>query len=348
VENRIHLLYHRKMIKKMIRNQKGFSLIEILVVVALSSVVVLGNSLFMSDFIARMDEYSKESAEESELAVLNTMALNILKKSSLSFNRLAFKDDNNLNFFDFYPDMPLGSFNGEERKFTLDTLAEKFYILSSDEGKFSSTVFDPVHAYTVTSPPSPVDALADGTTAYRGINSVPDLTNASGGKATAKMMSQIFSTRWAAGKIFVVTCPTYLRPVSSPSATVSLGTAPRMPSFVGTVSGDDLLPITTGVGVTIINTHPVTGAAYGDLDGYFRTLPTVGGAAPFVKIEPAIISRFELRTVAGYPSGVYDLYLLNWTADGYAEAMPVATKISKVTFKRKSVTFPIISMEIEK
>jgi prepilin-type N-terminal cleavage/methylation domain-containing protein len=347
VENRIHLLYHRKMINKIVRNQKGFSLIEIMVVVALSSVVVLGNSLFMSDFIKRMDEYAKESSDESELAVLNTMALNILKKSSLSFNRLAFKDDSNLNFFDYYPDMPLGSFSSETRTFTLDTLAKRFYILASDEGKFSSTVFDPVHAYIATSPPSPVDALVDGTTAYRGINSVPDLTNAAGGKATAKMMSQIFGPRWDVGKVFVVTCPTYLRPVSG-TGTVALGTAPRMPSFIGTVSGDDLEPLSSSVGVSIINTHPVTEDLYTNLDGYFRTLPTVGGAAPFVKIEPAIISRFELRSNQAYAAGFYDLYLLNWTSAGYAEAMPVATKIKKVTFKRKSVTFPIISMEIQK
>ena len=84
MESRFHLLHN----SKIVGNQKGFSLVEILVVVALSTVVVLGNSMFMSDFIKRMDEYSKDSGDESELAVLNTMALNILKKSSLSFNRL--------------------------------------------------------------------------------------------------------------------------------------------------------------------------------------------------------------------------------------------------------------------
>lgn len=345
MESRVHLLYH----SQMIRNQKGFSLIEILVVVALAAVVILGNSMFMSDFTKRMDHYAKESAEESELAVLNTMALNILKKSSLSFNRLGLRDDANLNFFDFYPDMPYSSFTTgtETRTFTLDTLAENFYILSSDEGKFSSTVFDPVHAYTAISP-SPVDALADGTMTYRTLNSVPDFTNASGTKATQKLMSQIFGVRWANGKVFVVTCPTYLRPVAS-SGSVTLTTAPRMPTFVGKVSGDDLVLLpASDAGVTFNNTHPVTGATYGTLDDYFRSLPTVGGAAPFVKVEPAIMSRFELRSNITYGAGFYDLYMRNLTASGYAEDVQVALKIKKVTFKRKSITLPIISMEIQK
>jgi prepilin-type N-terminal cleavage/methylation domain-containing protein len=341
VESRIHLLHHSKIIK----SQKGFSLIEILVVIGLSAIVVLGNSMFMNDFMKNIEKYGKESSEESDLAVLNTMALNILKKSSLSFNRLSLKDDNNVNFFDFYPDMPYSSFSSESRIFTLSGTAKYFYILSSDEGRFSSTVFDPVHAYIVNTPPA--DVVTDGTTTYRGLNSVPDFTNDAGTKASAKMMTQIFGTRWATGKVFVVTCPTYLRPITG-AATVNLATAPRMPTIVGRVSGDDIELLTsTETGVPINNTHPVTGAAYASLDNYFRTLPTVGGAAPFVKIEPALVSRFELipSTTA---SGYFDLYLKYWTAAGYAEQVQVALKVKTVTFKRKSITLPIISMEIQK
>lgn len=342
MESRLHLLHNRKIIG----NQKGFSLIEILVVVALSTVVVLGNSMFMSDFIKRMDEYSKESSEESELAVLNTMALNILKKSSLSFNRLGLKDDNNANFFDFYPDLPFATFTSESRTFTLDATNEYFYIISSDEGKYSSTVFDPVHAYAV-SAPAP-DILTDGTTAYRYLNSVPDFTNDAGSKATVKMMTQIFGERWGENKVFVVTCPTYLRPVTAGSTTINLGTAPRMPTYIGKVVGDDLaaLPLSDS-GVALNNTNPITGASYTNLDTYFRTLPSVGGAAPFVKIEPALLSRFVLRTNPKY-TGSYDLYLQTWKTGGYGDDVHVGQKIKSVTFKRKSITLPIITMEIQK
>lgn len=341
--SRLHLLHNRKIVG----NQKGFSLIEILVVVGLSAVVVMGNSLFMSDFMQRMEKYSQESSEESDLAVLNTMALNILKKSSLSFNRIQLADDNKANFFDFYPDMPKSSFSSESRIFTMDSTTKNFFIISSDEARYLSTVFDPVHAYTVEAPPANV--LDDGGATYRGLNSVPDFTNDAGGKSTLKMMTQIFGDRWSPGKVFVVTCPTYLRPISGATASVSLQTAPRMPSFVGKVVGDALTLLeSTEALVTINNTHPVTTASYGGLDDFFRTLPTVGGAAPFVKIEPALVNRFQLRTNVAYPAGLYDLYLQSWTSNGYKEDIQVALKIKKVTFKRNSITLPIISMEIQK
>lgn len=328
----------------MIRNQKGFTIVEVLVAVGLAAVILLGNTMFLNDFMRRMSAYEKESGDESDLAVLNTMALNILKKSSLSFNRLSLMDDNNVNFFDYYPDMPLSSFATEERRYTLNGASKFFYILSSDEGKNGSTVYDPVHSYTVASAAS--DVLSDGTVAYRGINSVPDIYSASGTKATLKAMTQIFGARWANGKLFVITCPTYLRPVSG--ATVNLSVAPRMPTFVGKVVSDDLAPLSVAESlVPLNNTHPLTSAAYVSVDQFFRTLPTVGGAAPFVKIEPASIGRFELRSSAT-AAGFFDLYLKTWTASGYGDEILVALKVKTVTFKRRSITLPLISMEIQK
>lgn len=339
MEDRIRILHHRKMI----RNQKGFTIIEVLVTVALAAVVVLGNTMFLNDFMRRMAAYEKESGEESDLAVLNTMALNILKKSSLSFNRLTLADDNNVNFFDYYPDMTLGSFAVEERKYTMNSTSKFFYILSSDEGKNGSTVYDPVHAYTVAS--AAADVLSDGTVAYRGINSVPDIYNASGVKASVKIMRQIFGARWANGNVFVITCPTYLRPVSG--ATVNLLVVPRMPTYIGKVDNDGLEPLSVAdVQVPLNNTHPLTSTPYTSADQFFRTLPTVGGAAPFVKIEPASIGRFELRNSA--TAGFFDVYFKTWTANGYANEIQVALKVKKVTFKRKSITLPLISMEIQK
>lgn len=330
----------------MIRNQKGFSLIEILVVLGLSVVVVLGNTMFLNDFMKRMTAYEKESSEESDLAVLNTMALNILKKSSLSFNRLNLLDDKSVNFFDYYPDMPMGSFGDQEsRIYTMNTTGKYFYILSSDEGKFESTVYDPVHAYIIAD--AAADLNSNGTVDYRGLNTIPDLFDSGGTKAAKKAMSQIFKERWAEGKIFVVTCPTYLRPVTG--ATVDLMVAPRMPSFIGRVSsGDDLSPLlSSDAGVNLNNSHPVSLATYGSLDKYFMTLPTVGGAAPFVKIEPAIVGRFSLRKSATSADS-FDLYMQSLTPNGYGEDIQVAQTIKTVTFKRKSVTLPLISMEIQK
>lgn len=343
MEKYIHLLFNRKIAS----NQKGYTLTELMTVIAIISVVVLGNTLFINDFLKRMTAYEKESMNESELAILNTMALNILKKSSLSFNLVSQADDNNRNFYDYYPDMPLGSFTNEERTFTLSapSTTRFLYIISTEEGKSASTVFDPMHAYAIAAPAA--NLVTDTTLSYTGLNSVPNITDASGSAATLRVMSQIFGKRWAAGELFVVYCPSYLRP----KATVTLGltTVPRMPAFIGKVSGNDLSILTnTEASITMLNTHPITTIAYTNLNNYFMTLPTVGGAAPFVKVEPVELNRFEFRANTSYPSGYGDLYLNKWKNSAYGSSILVATKIKSVVFKRTSVTLPLISLEIEK
>jgi len=347
VENRFHLLYHCKIARRVAHNQKGFSLMEIMLTVGLMTFVVLGNTMFINDFVKRMTHYEKESAEESQMAVLNVMAMNILKKASLSFNRISLRDDNGQSFFDYYPDVPLSTFGNNGDRSILLTVANKknFYLFSTEEGDFSSMNYDPMHAYAQTAAPASI--VDDGQIAYRGLNSVPNITDASGNAARTKLMTSYFDTRWASGKIFILTCPTYLRPVVGNS--INIMTSPRTASLIGKVVNDDLLPLFDGEAtVPLINTHPVTLAPYNSVDQYFRTLPTVGGASPFVKIEPAQLIRFEMRANKLYPSGYADLYIQKWSPSGFNSDIAVAEKIKSVEFKRKSVTLPLISMEIQK
>lgn len=343
--SKLHLLHHRKIA----RGQKGFSVVEIMLVVGLMTFVVLGNTMFINDFIRRMNQYEKESMDESQMAVLNIMAVNIMKKSALSYNRIRIADDSNASFFDYYPDMPLSTFGTTgSRSFTIRATdrTKYFYMLSSDEADFDALTYEPMHAYEEVS--TPPDFTADGVIRYRGLNSVPDISSGNGAVATDKLMTKVFGERWAQGKVFVLTCPTYLRPVSAAN-TVNLMTLPRMPSFIGKVNGDDLLPLfNSEAGITINNTHPVTTAAYNSLDQYFRSLPTVGGAAPFVKIEPAVLYRFEMRANSNYPAGFADLVLKKWSPTGYGSEILVTEKIRSVEFKRSSIALPVVSLEVQK
>ncbi|MFS4458844.1 Tfp pilus assembly protein FimT/FimU [Bdellovibrio sp. HCB2-146] len=341
----IHLLYHRKIAQ----NNRGFSLPEILVVVALASIVILGNSVFMYDFIKDLDKIEKESMQEADLAILSRSAVNVIKRSSLSFNRLTLNDDNNDSFFDYYPDIALSNFTaGEEtRQFTLkaNQTNRYFYLLASEESEFDSIVYDPVHAYTVTDSAS---LLTDGTLAYRGINSVPSLENESGVPASQKLMTAVFKERWADGKLFAITCPTYLRQLNA-AKNVDLNTVPRTASFVGKVFVDDLVPLAAAeAAIDVGNKHPLTGTPYTSLNQYLLKLPTVGGAAPFVKVEPAQLVRFEMKPNSAYPAGYADLIQKTWVNGQYINEHTVADRIKQVRFTRKSITLPLIGMEIEK
>lgn len=341
--SKLHLLHNRKI------GQKGFSMVEILLVVGLMTFVVLGNTMFINDFIVRMNQYEKESMDESQMAVLNIMAVNILKKSALSYNRINIADDNNRGFFDYYPDMPLSTFGTTgSRSYTIKATdrTKYFYMLASDEADFDSLQYEPMHAYEEVSTPD--DITQDGTIRYRGLNSVPDIASSTGAVATDKLMSKVFGDRWAQGKIFVLTCPTYLRPVSAAN-TINLMTPPRMPTFIGKVNGDDLLPLfNSEAAVTLNNSNPVTTTAYASADQFFRSLPTVGGAAPFVKIEPAVLYRFEMRTNASYPTGFADLVMKKWSPAGYGSEVMVTEKIRSIEFKRSSIALPVVSLEVLK
>ncbi len=329
-------------------NQKGFTLTEILVAIGIAGFIALGNMIFLNDFLQRLKTYENSSDEETEIALTNTATTNILKKAHLSLNRIQLKDDNGKSFFDYYPDLPSTAIQNGSRLFSLNSShigSKYFYLLTSEENEHDSIIFDPVHAYAETSTPS--DLLADGKIIYRGINSIPAISAEDGTAAKDKLMEKIFAKRWAPGEVFVLTCPTYLRPVVNKS--LDLLTPPRPATFIGRVSGDDLTQLPSfGTHISLVTSHPVTSVTYKNLDHFFRSLPTIGGAAPFVKVEPAKLVRLELRKNSSYQKEYADLTMSVWKNGQFDGSVIVATKVKQANFNRATVTMPIISLEIIK
>lgn len=338
-----NLFHHNK-----IANQKGISLIEILVAIGIAGFVALGNMVFLNDFLQRLKAYETSSDEETEIALTNTVTTNILKKAHLSLNRIQLKDDKGNSFFDYYPDLPSTAIQNGSRLFSLNSNhidTKYFYLLTTEETEHDSIIFDPVHAYAEVSTPS--DLLSDGKIIYRGINSVPSMKAEDGTAAKDKLMEKIFKTRWAKGEIYVLTCPTYLRPIINKS--LNLLSPPRPATYIGNVSGDDLIQLPSiGANVSLMNSHPVTQSSYKNLDQFFRSLPTIGGAAPFVKVEPAKLVRIGLRKNSAYQNGYSDLIMSVWKNGAFTGATIVATKVKQANFSRTTVTMPIISLEIIK
>ncbi|WP_413587373.1 type II secretion system protein [Bdellovibrio sp. HCB274] len=345
----IHLLHNSEVKNKNpLRNQRGMTLTELLVVIGLVGFVALGNATFLFDFTKQLKKINQSSEGESDLSVLNIATVNILKKSAASFNKVSLMDDKNRNFFDYYPDVPFSTLEDvapdfEQRTFTIKAGDQNryFYLLQSEEAQFDSVIFDPMFAYRKVSD-SP-NQLANGAIQYAGLNSVPDLKGSSG-VAPNGSMTQIFQKRWSSGELFLLSCPTYLRPLVG--GTVNVLAAPRFASFLGKVAGSDLALLSaTESKVGILNSHPVTLANYTNIDNFMRTLPSVGGAAPFVKIEPVTLVRFELRTNAKRQT---DLWFQELKNGQYQDVNVLLTNVKSVTFYRKAITLPIISMEVER
>jgi len=334
----IKLLHHSK-----IKNRKGFTIIEILLVLGLASFMLLVNVSFLHKFLENLKKVETESFDEAELAITNRRFANILAKLNPSFNRINIGDVNSTNFFDYYPDMPRSAFAGTTgaRQVTLSLNQggrNAFYFFTSEEATFPGISMDPVHAYTENA--TPLNMNFDGTVTYKGLNSIPAIG------ASTKLMTQVFGTRWKNGELFIISSPVYQRPLNAAGG-IDLYTTPRTPTFVGYVDQDDLLPFSSA-DFTVINTHPFTGANYSSADTYFRTLPPVGGASPFVKIEAVRLIRLQFKSSAGYPASYGDLYMSQWTNGQFTGDEIVIRKIKEVRFKRTSVTMPLITLEIDK
>jgi hypothetical protein len=320
---------------------------ELVVVLGMIGVVALGNATFISDFMTQMKKTTMNSEAESEIGVLNIAAVNILKKSAVSFNKLTLTDDNNENFYAYYPDVPLANLRAvragfDTRQFTISAGQENryFYTLQSEESDYDSLVFDPMYAYRQTT--APTDQMTDGLVQYVGINSIPDLSGTAGA-AKNGTMTQVFQKRWANGKLFLLSSPTYLRRITS--GTIDIMTPPSFPSYLGKVNGTDLTALLTSESVLpIANTNPLTGVAYTNVDDYMRRLPAVGGAAPFVKIEPVTMVRFTVKI--NNITKKSDLWLQELVGGAYQDKVMLFADIKTVTFKRKAISLPMISLEV--
>lgn len=346
---RLFILHHCQVSRRPLwHNQQGMTLIEVLLVVGLVSILGLANVFFVTDFMKRINKIQTESEEQSESAVISSTALNIIKRSNLSFNQIVLPDDNGNNFFDYFPDIPsseLGTAGNRIFSISATNREKYFYLFASSEVKANSLVLDPVHVYSAT--PQPADYSQDGSVTYKGLNSIPHIKDGMGNNTNKKLMSQFFGEVWKNGQIFLVTCPTYLRPIQN--GTVDLSTPPHMPSLVGRAESDDLIVLGKDKSVVeLYNSHPLTESKYLSLDQFFRTLPTVGGAAPFVKIEPVDLVRFRMKENKSYPAGYADLVLDEWIDGAYQEKMLVAIKVKNIQFLRKSAAIPIVNMEIER
>lgn len=302
---------------------------------------MLANATFLKDFLVNIKKVETESMDESEMAINKRRFAKILSASTPGFNRLKVIDDKGYNFYDHFPDMPRESFAGDEgrREITLTLTGKKaFYLLSSEEDQYPGISLDPVHVYKEDY--TPTDLNIDGTVTYTGLNSVPAI----GG--SARLMTKVFGGRWKNEELFLLTSPVYLRPVDASTGLINLKTPPRTPTFIGKVNQNDLQALNS-TEVSIMNTHPMTGSNYNGPDNFFRTLPPVGGASPFVKVEAVRIYRLELR--AGKENGYGDLYLSAWKEGVFVDdAEPVVRNAKQVKITRDTVTMPLINLEVEK
>lgn len=355
---KVHVLHHSEIANKVksstnpLRNRRGVTVTELMVVLGMIGIVALGNATFLFDFTKQLKKITESADSESGLSTLTIASVNILKKSAVSFNKLYLPDDYNggqpRNFFDYFPDVPFSILQTvgtdyEKRTFTIERGAKDryFYLLQSEESDFDSLIYDPMFAFKVSL--NAPNQLQSGQVSYAGLNSIANVTG-TGGVPKNGTMTQFFQSRWATGELFLLSCPTYLRNVT---AGVNILSPPRFPSYLGKVNGNDLsAPLAAEVKVGFYNSNPLNSAPYSSTENFLRNLPSVGGAAPFVKVEPVKMVRFEVRL--NNKNQKYDLWFQELIRGEYKDKFLLLEDVKTVKFIRKSISLPIISMEVER
>jgi type II secretory pathway pseudopilin PulG len=320
----------------MIGKQSGFSLAEVLVGIGLTAVMGTIMTLAFSDTMKSTKEI-KNNLENTTDALLAENSVYVdFKNVDPSFNQMNILDDNKLNFYDYYPDVPDHMMTGtRKRTVTLQLNGTmEFYFLQTDPVGGSTLLYDPVLAYNVGPPP-------------KDFNLAADLTFVSLNKDNViKKQRALF---WNEGRLLMLDTPVRVRPVVNNQ--VNLLIAPRSPIFVGRVSNEQLV-MDEEIKKVVNIAHPETGAFITSVDQFLRNLPTMGGGQTFVRIRPVRLVRYYIEQQPKQfenETPRFRLFKAVYENGKYSDKPFMVTDgLKMVRFTRDSVTEKMLRFEIVK
>lgn len=319
------------------KKNQGFTLIEAMVALALTSFFVVNAMSLLGDINKLVAQTKETVSEETDLSLAVAMVGKAIHNVGPSFNLVTGNlDDNNREFFDFFPDMPMSG-AAATRTLTLSAAANRFNIVFAVQNLKQVEVvhYDPMSAYLA---PTAIDTTMASSLAltYKGVDQ--------GG-----IMSSNYPKFWVPNQYILMRVPIPLRYVSV-AGTVNMATPPRELSYVGRVVAAPLglaaLASDPFLAGRVYTTHPATLVSIPNADKFFRSIPTAGGASPLVLVEAIDFVKFEL--VLNSATGRYDLHSSKYVGGTYVSDILVSPDIKELVFKRDSVSRPIVSVQITK
>lgn len=318
------------------KHEDGFTLIEVMISLGLIIFFVVNATSLLADITNLTNQVKDKASDESDLTLAKISVERILRTAGPSFNLVKGNlDDNGYEYFDYYPDLPMVDVDPAlaSRTLTLSGVTNRLSMIFAVQSPRQLEVihYNPMAAYEPVVPDTSMSNPAILT--YSSLDR--------GG-----VISGRFPALWVADHFFLLKVPILLRYVGI-DGTVNMMTPPRDPSFVGRVVGGDLVT-NSFIQSVVYTTHPATNAAIGNVNDFLRGIPTAGGASPLVLLEE--IEFVKLALVLNSSTQRYDLMSSKYsgTAGTFSEERLIAPGIQKVVFKRKSVSRPVVSVEIVK
>lgn len=325
-------------------NKKGFTLVEMLVAIGLSSVLVLLTMGFYGNL------HRQVKSEESRVLFLTDATIGlkyvwkVMSQVKPSMNNLKTLDDDGKDFFAFPSDNSTFSMNESERKrqITLKRGGKvEVIFLADDPSRGPSTLYLPSNAYNKTQ-------LFGGVLSYVALNQNDYITDKIQGSppVEASIMSP--------GKMVLLSSPVYLKDVShltdenfnSPSF---INARPRNLSFLGKVnsSGSDLVRETLGGEFDF--SHPAfPSISVANPDQFLRYLPPSLAGGAYAYVSPITVQKFVATPSEGDPTETLVDITFHRMVDGkFDSGFILFSRIKHLKFIRDFISSPIIKVEVQ-
>ncbi len=325
---------HQLQNSKLSLNQKGFTLSEILVGVALMSIVGMVAASFFVFSAKTQTQITNEIEDKTDNIIAERMLLKDLKLSEPSFNNLLVADDKGLAFFAFDSERNSKTLDASPRALTLQIAGKKEFSFMVVNDKLGGTLmYTPSAAYNI--PYIPKDPNVAAPLNFISLNKVNN------GKNTVKSANPLF---WSLGVILMLDTPAMVREMTTFGP--NYNRPARSPIFVGVVQGDGetkLVPI--ALANFLDKTNPMyPNETIDSEDSFLREIPPMGGAAPLVRLKAVSIIKYYVEQDS--KTNKVNLWRSVYDGANFSSGAMIASDIEKVEFSRKDPHDSVIYFNI--
>lgn len=332
-----------------LRNNKGFTITELMIAVGLSSIVGVGIFQVLTSTGQMQKIFSEKMDERIEANLADKLLLRDLRAAGPSLNNIYFKDDNGLNFFDYDIDRSSAFYRSQsnrKRTYTLQQNGPKtfMYFMAFDDLRGKGLFADAVTFFQVGAPPPSPNEPA--TLTYKGINYNNYLT-AKDSEGNYLNNPALIEDRHAE-KLVLVDSSSFM-PVSPQKPAVFIGKIVKSGSIY------DIAKIPTGSipkskentqlwGYTIKT--PTGGYIEpANFENFMYNLPPVGANGASVRIKPVRIFKYELDCTDTANCILYRSDVLHGTS---SQRLPVLRGFNKIVFYRDDMATSVFKVSMEK
>jgi|GEM_PF-1394382 len=358
--------------KTVFHNQRGFSLLEVVMGLGLSTLLVLAIYVFYSSFNKQIVDLSNEIEIATDIESGQRIMLKDLKMVDTSFGIITVEDDAGKPFFEYFPDVPENEIPAPvSRTITLKQNGKhELVLLLHDQNAHSIPTlnYDPSWAYQITA----AGSNPEGTVQFRHVNWAQAGTGGHGNmiselrrRETDPSSGHVLTPGfWNQGQLLMFDMTSNFRLPAQMGERNKF--APRPPFFVGRVAGSDTGKVAADdAGFTIDNEvkkyvnikHPLNDSYDNDsANAFLWGVPGTSGGMPSVRLRPVKLVKYYVKQM--YPTHaeekmrqlvqLYRQTLTNGKWEDKKNNFLIAEKLKSVQFRRNSVTDKSVLFEISR